>query len=526
MISNPLISRLSQFDRVIMSYNDEYPQLLKLENIIFDKNSIKLNISIKNTNATVLFSYNDPYKRNYEFLELIGRVENNEFYIENVMGWDTDKQEFTGYVQQSIPDGSQYLQRYNDKLYRSILEQNEAMIITSFRNQSRSQIVELKRSDDTLEFEISSEDPVFKQLLVISGCKLYFNHSNEFPTARNIFLEGNIKKYEDRFVFYPHKMIYGDQSELETIRLTNQSNLIDDVKEAFRYNYQYWKQILRIPIFISTILPILLGTVLADKFNWILVLLIVTGFLMVQIGMNLIFDYVDHKNQNDEFKIKSSLLSGGRYIDKGLATPGGVISTGVSMVIIAIAIGMYLNSLLPGNTVLYLSLAGGILAYSYSGRPFRLSHKGLGELVIILIFGPIPVFASYYILSSDTDLLYHTILLGITPGLYSGLIVIMNNMIDLEADERANRKTLVLKLGRHRSKFLIRFISIFTAIYLVPFILFGFLESAFTLTLLILPITVLFNKELDTMNERRIYLQILMLNIISTLLLIIALLII
>ncbi len=88
-----------------------------------------------------------------------------------------------------------------------------------------------------------------------------------------------------------------------------------------------------------------------------------------------------------------------------------------------------------------------------------LSGLGLGDLLVVIFFGLVPVFFTYYVMVPEGELreLSNCGLVGVV-GLACGLVVdtllIVNNYRDIEADRRSGKRTLVVLLGKKASEWL------------------------------------------------------------------------
>ena len=96
--------------------------------------------------------------------------------------------------------------------------------------------------------------------------------------------------------------------------------------------------------------------------------------------------------------------------------------------------------LLPAGIVIALA------ALAYSTGPYPLSYHGLGELMVFIFFGIVPVNLTYYVMSLRFDPL--VILFSITIGLLGVNVLLVNNYRDMEDDLEAGKRTSVVIFGR------------------------------------------------------------------------------
>jgi 1,4-dihydroxy-2-naphthoate octaprenyltransferase len=79
----------------------------------------------------------------------------------------------------------------------------------------------------------------------------------------------------------------------------------------------------------------------------------------------------------------------------------------------------------------------------------HLSYLGLGDLLVLVFFGIVPVCATFY-LQRDT-VTTETVMASIACGLVIDTLLVVNNFRDIDNDIRAGKKTLVVRLGAARS---------------------------------------------------------------------------
>ena len=112
--------------------------------------------------------------------------------------------------------------------------------------------------------------------------------------------------------------------------------------------------------------------------------------------------------------------------------------------------------LIAGILGLYLMQAGGwqigalaftaiLFGYLYTGGPYPLGYLGLGDLFVLIFFGPVAVAGTTYLQTGKLSSV--AIIAGCAPGLFSTAMLALNNIRDIEEDKVANKKTLPVRLG-------------------------------------------------------------------------------
>ena len=219
--------------------------------------------------------------------------------------------------------------------------------------------------------------------------------------------------------------------------------------------FVYYLKALRAPFFTASIIPVILGGVLAwssgGQWNLQNLLLTILMAISVQGSINLANDYFDHKSGNDEANANFSQFNGGsRVIQEGLLKPTEIMNFSLLLMIVSTSISFYLNLLHPGNTLLLISFLGLAIGFFYTAGPIKLSYRGFGELAVGICFGPLLVNYSYYVFTGTFSL--SSILLSIPIGILVSLILLVNEFPDYEADSKTKKYTLVVIAGRKKSK--------------------------------------------------------------------------
>jgi 1,4-dihydroxy-2-naphthoate octaprenyltransferase len=215
-----------------------------------------------------------------------------------------------------------------------------------------------------------------------------------------------------------------------------------------------WILATRPQFFTATIVPVLLGSVIAwsghSGFNWLYFLLALIGALFIHAGLDLVNDYYDHTSGNDEINLFPTAFNGGsRFIQNNILTPNQVLRGGLLCFVLGIAVGIYLNHKLPGNAILYIGVIGVFLAFFYTADPFRIGYSGFGELTVGIGFGPVMVIGAYYVQARTLDWL--PLLASVPIGILIGLVLYINAFPDYDADKAVNKRTTVVRLGKKRA---------------------------------------------------------------------------
>lgn len=213
-------------------------------------------------------------------------------------------------------------------------------------------------------------------------------------------------------------------------------------------NISKWLRAIRLPTLTASVIPVALGGMLAFKensfhpFSFLLAVLAMTFF---QIASNLLNDVDDFRNKVDTKKSFGS----SRVIVDDLLTQRQVLIAAAIIFGAGIAIGIYLT-VISSVVILLLGALGAGSAYFYTRKPFCFKYRGFGVPLIFLMFGPLPVFGSYYLSTGMYSL--KPLLVSIPVGLLTTAILHANDLRDIEHDERANIKSFAMALGAENAR--------------------------------------------------------------------------
>ncbi|MBP8085468.1 MAG: 1,4-dihydroxy-2-naphthoate octaprenyltransferase [Cloacibacterium sp.] len=83
------------------------------------------------------------------------------------------------------------------------------------------------------------------------------------------------------------------------------------------------------------------------------------------------------------------------------------------------------------------------IGYTVGKKPY--GYLGLGDLMVFIFFGLVSVCGSYFLFTKTFD--WYMLLPASAIGLLSAAVLNLNNMRDIENDEKSGKKTLALRLG-------------------------------------------------------------------------------
>ncbi len=219
---------------------------------------------------------------------------------------------------------------------------------------------------------------------------------------------------------------------------------------------------------VASVCPVLVGTAVAASGDrlvpWRALAALVVS-VAIQVGVNYANDYSDGVRGTDT----PARLGPVRLVASGLATPSQVRLAAVLAFAVAGLAGLALAVAVDPRLLLVgvVCVAAAVL---YTGGPHPYGYAGFGELAVLVFFGLVATTGTAYV---QTERLEGLALAASVPvGLGAVAILLANNIRDLEGDRAAGKRTLVVRLGRPRSR------SLFLAIVAATFVMVGLIGMA------------------------------------------------
>ena len=215
--------------------------------------------------------------------------------------------------------------------------------------------------------------------------------------------------------------------------------------------WRVWVRELRAPFFGASVVPVLVGTAAgfsaSGEFRPGLFALALVGMVLLHAGGNVANDYFDHLSGNDPANRNVTPFSGGsRVIQEGLLSPRAVLLGALCFLGAGGAVGIAVAILTRSIFILVLGVVGVLLGYFYTAPPVRLGYRGVGELIVGIAFGVLPVCGSFYLQAGCVEA--WVLLPGLLVAGLIFLVLLANEFPDEDADRGAGKRTLVVLLGR------------------------------------------------------------------------------
>lgn len=196
--------------------------------------------------------------------------------------------------------------------------------------------------------------------------------------------------------------------------------------------------------------PVLLGIALAYKdvqqIQTLPALLCLLFAWVMQIDSNLVNDYFDFKHGNDD----ETRLGPKRACAEGWITLGAMKWGIILTTLLGCAIGLPLV-LFGSWEMVIVGICCVVFCFLYTTC---LSYLGMGDILVLLFFGIVPVCCTYYLVMPETmqGVSLETVLVSVACGLVVDTLLILNNYRDHDNDLRAGKKTLVVHIGKKNAE--------------------------------------------------------------------------
>ncbi|NIU59307.1 MAG: 1,4-dihydroxy-2-naphthoate octaprenyltransferase [Phycisphaerae bacterium] len=263
---------------------------------------------------------------------------------------------------------------------------------------------------------------------------------------------------------------------------------------------------------VAGVAPVLVGSCLGyatvGSFNWPLFILAMLAIMAIHSSANLSNDYFDHLSGNDWANDNPTPFSGGsRYIQKGILSPKAMLLAALVALAFGSALGVVIILLTQSVFILILGILGMFGGFFYTAPPLKLGYRYIGEIIIALLFGLLPVYGSYYLQTGLIDAV--PLLPGCVVGILIFLVIFINEFPDLKADAAVDKRTLVVHFGVpasawiYRSALIASFLIAAAAMLIYSSMFFAGLLYLITLPLAVLAIKSANKKDLTTPGQYR-----------------------
>lgn len=198
--------------------------------------------------------------------------------------------------------------------------------------------------------------------------------------------------------------------------------------------------------------PVMIGCALAyidaheyDAFSPTAALLCLLFAFVMQIDANFINDFFDYVHGNDD---EATRLGPLRACSQGWVSIDAMKRAIAFTTVLACIVGLPLI-FWGGLEMILVGLFCVVFCFLYTTH---LSYIGMGDVLVLVFFGIIPVCCTYYVQLHTCPLI--VIVASMACGVVVDALLIVNNYRDRDVDRRDGKQTLVVKIGAKAAEWL------------------------------------------------------------------------
>lgn len=251
---------------------------------------------------------------------------------------------------------------------------------------------------------------------------------------------------------------------------------------------KHWIEAFRLRTLPLALASIGMGSFIAaadEKFSWLVFGLTSLTTIFLQVLSNLANDYGDSQNGADNVERKGPQ----RAVQSGAITPKAMLKGVIILAILSLVSGLSLLYFALETVQLFLLFLGfGILSiiaavtYTAGSRPY--GYAGLGDVSVFIFFGWLGVMGTYFLHTQTLDWL--VLLPATTCSCFAVAVLNINNIRDIDSDEKAGKITIPVRIGRTKAvryHFALLIVGVVSAILFIELRFESFWAYSFVLVL-------------------------------------------
>jgi 1,4-dihydroxy-2-naphthoate polyprenyltransferase len=283
-----------------------------------------------------------------------------------------------------------------------------------------------------------------------------------YDERRYVSLWGSLSPIEGGLQFTPQRVQHWDEQEMSFFEYSERG-----VPQAHRYLERVSREqgrpvkpklsagwlflrATRLPFLSATFVPVSLGVAVAalhGQWHWWLAIVTLVAAACVHLGLNVANDVFDTMSGADQANVTPTQFSGGsRVILYGLLSLRQMVLIMLGFYAVAIGLGLYLAAVTTFWPVFWLGVVGVFVSVFYTAPPFRFVHRGLGEIIVALGFGPIMTMGAYEVQARTWS--WEAFYVSLPVAILIALVLYVNEVPDRPGDAAAGKRTLPVRLSK------------------------------------------------------------------------------
>ena len=226
---------------------------------------------------------------------------------------------------------------------------------------------------------------------------------------------------------------------------------VDEPRASGPAGWRAWAAGARPRTLPAAVVPVLVGTACAagrtDVVAWRAVAAGVVA-LALQVATNYANDYSDGVRGTDSGERRVGPV---RLVGSGLKAPGAVKRAALLSFLVAGVAGLAL-AVAVGPELLAVGAAAIAAGWFYTGGPRPYGYLGLGEVFVFVFFGVVATAGSAYV--QEESLSWLALGASVPVGLLATALLVVNNLRDIPGDAASGKRTLAVRLGDARTRWL------------------------------------------------------------------------
>jgi 1,4-dihydroxy-2-naphthoate octaprenyltransferase len=207
-------------------------------------------------------------------------------------------------------------------------------------------------------------------------------------------------------------------------------------------------------ISITSVASMAIGAGLAAdhaEFSWLWLIVLGLAMFCMEVAKNAWGDVFDYDSGTDLAVVpadRTDFSGGKRVLVDNILTRRQTWAIAFGFALAGLALGA-LMVFAREPAVFWPGLAGLLLGWSYHGPPLQLAYRGLGELDVVLCYGPIIALSTYILMTGEVAA--DVVALSLPLGILIAAFLWVNEFPDYDADLGAGKNNLVARLGKRRA---------------------------------------------------------------------------
>ncbi len=200
--------------------------------------------------------------------------------------------------------------------------------------------------------------------------------------------------------------------------------------------------------------PVMIGIALAytdsleygeNTFNWAAAILCLIFAFIMQIDANFVNDFFDYAKGNDDAATRLGPL---RACTQGWVKTESMKKAIATTTIAACLVGLPLVYY-GGMEMFIIGALCVVFCFLYTTH---LSYMGLGDVLVLVFFGIVPVCITYYVQLHTCT--WQVFIASLACGIVIDGLLIVNNYRDRDNDKRDGKNTIVVEIGPEKTEWL------------------------------------------------------------------------